>query len=140
MVHTVHYTTHYPWTMTPPAAKQPIPTVGRPYTWMSLHAPTGSAKADFWALLDTGADFTVVDSSVASALGIALKPAMLVPVVVASGGYAGMYLVTGLSITVEGKSGKADVMFAPGVDCLLGRTGITSAIQFGIDYNGWCYL
>jgi predicted aspartyl protease len=109
----------------------------RPYTWMRVHGPKG--VIDLWALIDTGADFLMLENSVATTLGIALPPPPIA-IKVAGGGSVFVTKISGVQITVEGKTANVDALFFGGTGTsLLGRTAILSAIEFGIDNTGWLY-
>lgn len=93
---------------------------------------------DMWGLLDTGADYLMLNYNVASALGIDLQNASVIPVAVASGQSVSARQ-TGIEITIRGKRIPVTALFGPGNDTLIGRTAILKAIDFGIDMKGWLY-
>jgi predicted aspartyl protease len=103
---------------------------------MRVHGPKGIH--DLWALVDTGADYLMLETSVATRVGIPLPGTPMV-VGVAGGGSVRFDLVHNVKITVEGSTATVDALFGGRGTSLLGRTAILPAIDFGIDAIGWLH-
>lgn len=107
-----------------------ISLVGRSRTWHNV-----------MALIDTGADYSQLPNKYATGLGIDLNgpDATKMKAQMADGSVATMTLVDKVSMIVEGKPIKTQVMFSNGFIPLIGRVTITKAMVFGLDSKGWLH-
>ena len=111
----------------------------RPYADVELIGPTG--RSTYKSLVDTGADYLQLPSSAASAVGLSLSGGKTITVQGAAGGTT-MTLLSGLSITIEGISITADVLFhsSGASKPLLGRQALLAAVEAGFNTKEWLWV
>ncbi len=112
----------------------------RPYADVTLVAKSGYQNVSFKALVDTGADHLQIPLSAASSAGLNISTGT--PITVRGvAGKAAMYLLSAVSVEVEGKRVTVEVLLDPSgsSSALLGREALLAAAEAGFNASEWLW-
>jgi predicted aspartyl protease len=127
----VNYAMSYPYISNPPGYAL-LPTQ---HAWLELEVYHQSKSWRFFAIVDTGADDLILDTGVASYLGIPQGPQNYS--VVTAGGTVPMQRQPGMTVDVAGTTIQTDVVFGVLPLPLLGRRALLAAVEFGFGQRDW---
>lgn len=104
---------------------------------LDITGPNGTVSL-IDVLVDTGADYVMVPRVLANRLGINLRNARRINVR-GVGGSVRMFLVAGVSVSINGNTGSIDVLFNPSSSSmpLVGRNGIDLLKAIAVDRSDW---
>jgi predicted aspartyl protease len=111
----------------------------RPYADVVL-LPKGPSAPTYKCLVDTGADYLQLPAMAAGHASISLSTGISTSVTTVAGSTI-LMLVKGLSIEIEGKIVKADVLFDPSNTSapIAGRQVLLNAFDIGFNVSEWLW-